>query len=184
MIAMTTMKPMEISFNADWFKSGYYIYILTIEHKEKGIFYYVGQTGDRKHVAARSPFYRLMGHFNTYNIKSGTDNQLVKGLIDNNLIDERTADKNTRICVEEAIQSGTVTIKAHYYAISDFDSANHKAKRIFVEEVELALITNFKKVGAKLFNNEAKIGDNKEVTNKEAIALAAKIFSENDSNNE
>lgn len=178
MFAMTTMKPMEISFNADWFKSGYYIYILTIEHKEKGVFYYVGQTGDRKHVAARSPFYRLMGHFNTYNIKSGTDNQLVKGLIDNNLIDEPSLNKNARICVEEAIQSGTVTIKAHYYAISDFDSANHKAKRIFVEEVELALITIFKKTGAKLFNNEDKIGDNKEITNKEAIALAAKIFSE------
>lgn len=176
MIVMTEIKQMEISFNSEWFKSGYYVYVLTVEHKTKGIFYYIGQTGDRKHVAARSPFYRLMGHFNPYNIKKGTDVQLVNGLINHKLIDEPSIDKNARICIEEAIESKLIKIKANYYSISDFDSTNHKTKRVFVEEVELALINNFRKAGAKLFNNEDKIGDNKDITNKEAIDLAAKIL--------
>lgn len=173
---MTEIKQMVISFNSEWFKSGYYIYILTIEHKTKGIFYYIGQTGDRKHVAARSPFYRLMGHFNPYNIKKGTDVQLVNGLINHNLIETPSLNINARICIEEAIESKSIKIHANYYAISDFDSTNHKAKRTFVEEVELALINNFRRTGAKLFNNEGKIGDNKDVTNKEAIDVATEIF--------
>lgn len=47
---------MEIEFNSEWFKSGYYVYVLSISHMEKGMFYYIGQTGDRKHIAAHHLF--------------------------------------------------------------------------------------------------------------------------------
>lgn len=176
---MSEIKQMEISFNSEWFKSGYYVYVITIVHKTKGNYYYIGQTGDRKHTAARSPFYRLMGHFNPYNIKKGTDMQLVAGLIKYGLIEKPCELKNARICIEEAIESESIKIKADYYTISDFDSTNHKVKRIFAEEVELALINNFRNADLKLFNDFNKIGDRKVIKNQDAINIAERIFNRN-----
>jgi hypothetical protein len=173
---MSEIKEMEISFNPEWFKSGYYIYVLTVVHKTKGTYYYIGQTGDRKHIAARSPFYRLTGHFSSYNLKSGTDNQLVKGLINNFLVETPSENKKARICIEEAIENKSVTITANYYAISDFDKSDHLEKRKFVEEIELALLYNFRNAEAKIFNDCNKIGDRKEVINQNAKNIADEIF--------
>jgi hypothetical protein len=39
---------------------------------------YVGMTGDRKHPMARSPFYRMAGHFNQ--LSASTENQIIKGI--------------------------------------------------------------------------------------------------------
>lgn len=102
---MEAIDSYQITFDSDWFRSGYYVYVVKIEHYKKGTFYYIGQTGDRHHVAARSPFYRLMGHFNPYIIKNGTDSQLIKGLLKLGLIETPEKPKNARICMEEAIAS-------------------------------------------------------------------------------
>ena len=119
-----------INFNPEWYQSAYYVHVLTIVHKTKGAYYYVGQTGDRKHVSARSPFYRLMGHFNTYNFSKSTDAQLVKGLFANNLIKEDEG-QSKRVCVEEAIVNKTITIQAKYFKLNDFDSLDHVAKKFY-----------------------------------------------------
>lgn len=171
-----SIKPLEISFNPEWFQSGYYVYVISIKHISRGMFYYIGQTGDRKHVAARSPFYRLMGHFNTYYLKKGTDAQMVQGLINNKLIEIPTKNKNTRICVEEAIVNKSVSITASYFSISNFNKTDHVLKRKNVEEIELVLINIFISKGFILFNSNKKIGDNKIVSNKQNIAIAEEIF--------
>lgn len=172
----TRIVQMEINFNPEWFQSGYYVYVLKISHSSKGNFYYVGQTGDRKHVSARSPFYRLIGHFNTYNLRKGTDAQLVQGLIKKELIEIPSENKKARICVEEAIVNKSVTITANYFNISDFNKTDHVVKRKNVEEIELALINLFRTKGFNLFNNSDKIGDSKAVTNKQNIEIAEEIF--------
>ncbi|MDD3877840.1 MAG: hypothetical protein PHT69_14560 [Bacteroidales bacterium] len=170
------LENMVINFNSEWFQSGYYVYVLTIVHIAKGTYYYVGQTGDRNHTSARSPFYRLMGHFNTYNLRSGTDAQLVSGLIKNDLIEKPSENKKARKCVEEAIVNKTIIITANYFSISDFNSIEHSSKRKTVEEIELSLINNFRLAKLNLFNDLNKIGDNKTSTNLEAIRKAKNIF--------
>jgi len=172
-----TIKEMEIRFNSEWFKSGYYVYVISITHISKGIFYYIGQTGDRNNKSARSPFYRLMGHYNAYGLNHfGTDAQLVKGLVINGLIEKPSDNKKTRICVEEAIENKTVTINADFFNVSDFNTTAHEAKRKNVEEIESALIKQFSDNSLKLFNDSTKIGAQKIVINPLSIELADKIF--------
>jgi len=167
---------MEISFNSEWFQSGYYVYVISITHRTKGKFYYIGQTGDRKHVSARSPFYRLMGHYNPYNLNNNTDSQLIKGLINNNLIELPSKNKSTRICVEEATQNKSILINTNYFKISDFDENDHSAKRKNVEEIESALIKIFSDKKLSLFNDPTKIGSQKIVSNTESIKKAKEIY--------
>lgn len=169
---------MEISFNPEWFNSGYFVYVIIINHTDKGTYYYVGQTGDRKHQSARSPFYRMMGHYNTYNLGSGTDSQLIKGLINQKLITP-TKEKSTRICVEEAIIDGRLQIKSQFFKLDEFNSADtfeiHREKRIFSEQVEQSIINHFIKVKRKLFNDENKIGTTN-IKNSAAIKKANEII--------
>jgi hypothetical protein len=172
-----TIKEMEIRFNSEWFQSGYYVYVISITHISKGIFYYIGQTGDRNNKSARSPFYRLMGHYNTYGRNNfGTDAQLVKGLVSNGLIEMPSDNKKARICIEEAIVNKTVAINADFFNISDFNITDHDAKRKNVEEIEAALIKIFSNNKLKLFNDPTKIGAQTIVSNTESIEQANKIF--------
>lgn len=142
------IKHIEISFKSEWFQSCYSVYVLTIKHKENE-YYYIGQTGDRKHLSARSPFYRLMGHYSPY---QGTDTQLVKGLLKYKLI-HKPEGKSLRVCLEDAFYNKQITVKADYFKIIDFDEMEHPDKRKFVEKVEQLLIDHFRRNGKKLFND-------------------------------
>ena len=153
---------MTISFNPEWFKSAYYVYVLKIVHETKGHFFYIGQTGDRNHISARSPFYRLMGHYNTYNFSKGTDAQLVKGLFVNDLI-KHTEGNSKRVCVEEAIVNKVIILTANYFKIQNFGDVDHKLTTKTVEHIELKLIGLFRAKGYNLFNDENKIGDKKKL---------------------
>jgi hypothetical protein len=171
------IKQLEINFNSEWFQSGYYVYVISITHNTKGIFYYIGQTGDRNNKSARSPFYRLMGHFNTYGVENpGTDAQLVKGLLNNNLIETPSESKKARICIEEAIHNKSIVINAYYLKITDFDNIDHHSKRQNVEEIELALINKFCDNKLRIFNDMSKIGTQKQVNNDESNKLAKAFF--------
>ncbi len=170
---MEVNKEFEISFSSNWYNAGYYVYVLKSVHLTKGTFYYVGQTGDRHYRAARSPFYRLLAHFNPYSIKA-TDAQLRNGLIAKGLIETPTKEKNIRICMEEAIASEKVKINAKFYKILDFNGFGHKENRNHVEAVETALINLFD--ASFLFNDLSKIGHIGKITSKEQKELAAKIY--------
>jgi hypothetical protein len=161
-----------IVFNSDWFQSGYFVYVLTIIHKSKGTYHYVGQTGDRNHKAARSPFYRLTAHFRPY---KSTDNQLVIGLESKELI-KLEEGKSKRVCIEEAIASGVLVIKSDYFKIDEFDTLEHKSKTKFVEAVEQEIINSLVNQNKMLFNDLNKIGSNKTMISEEAKIKASEIL--------
>ncbi|MDO9187595.1 MAG: hypothetical protein Q7W13_16410 [Bacteroidia bacterium] len=167
---------MEINYNSEWFESGYYVYVLIIEHHKKGRYYYVGMTGDRNHISARSPFYRMMGHFNTYNLNNSShDSQLVAGLRDKKLIDIPQGKENIRVCVERAITNKIIEVRAKFNKIRDFDPENHKVNRIYLESVELNLIKIFEDNELEIFNKDTEITDYQK-NNKEALIKAKEIF--------
>lgn len=167
-----TLEQTTISFNPEWFQSGYYVYVLTIKHKDKRTFYYVGQTGDRKHNSARSPFYRLMAHFSPY---TSTDNQLVKGIIGNSLI-VTTLEKSVRVCLEEAFCKRVITVKSDYFRIEKFDQAEHSIRRKHVEAIEQILIDHFIKENKTVFNTPGNPNSKKVERNEEAYRIAQKII--------
>jgi hypothetical protein len=166
------LKHIPIVFNSEWFLSGYFVYVLTIHHKTEGTYYYVGQTGDRKHISARSPFYRLMAHFRPY---KSTDNQLVTGLVTNSLI-KPTEEKSIRICIEDAIFNKAIEIKADYFIIEEFDKIEHKTRTKLVEEIEQEVIDLFLLRKKKIFNDSNKIGSRKIVSNVKAKNKALEII--------
>lgn len=161
-----------ISFKPEWFQSGYYVYVLTVKHEDKGTFYYVGQTGDRKHNSARSPFYRLMGHFSPY---KSTDNQLVKGIIANSLICS-DHERSVRVCLEEAFCKGIITVKSDYFRIEQFDKAEHGIRRKHVEAIEQILIDHFVKENKTVFNTTGKPNSKKVERSEEAHQIAQNII--------
>jgi hypothetical protein len=165
-----------IEFNAEWFQSGYFVYVISVKHNNTDTYYYIGQTGDRFHQSARSPFYRLWGHYNPYNQKSGTDAQLFKGIL--KLLPNNDEVSN-RIKVEKAINSKEIEIKADYFKIKDFTEEigekEHKQNRLLTENIETILIKKINEISTVL-NDTSKIRSSKKPTNEEANKIANEIF--------
>lgn len=161
-----------IVFNSDWFQSGYFVYVLTIYHNANVTYYYVGQTGDRFHKAARSPFYRLMAHFRPY---KSTDNQLVVGLENKGLIKPEEG-KSRRVCIEEAIVNKDFEVKSDYFKIDEFDALDHQCKTKFVEAVEKEIINTLVSQNKMLINDLNKIGAKKTVISNDAKKKALEII--------
>ena len=124
--------PTIIELKPEWFRMGYYVYIVVIVYKNKR-YYYVGMTGDRKHKVARSPFYRMGGHFSQ--LKSSTQNQIIRGL-------------KSKVGIQNVEQALT-EIKFTYYSylIEPFDRTDitlHSEKRKRTEQIESYLIGKMK----------------------------------------
>lgn len=120
--------PTIIELQPEWFKMGYYVYIVVIDHSKERYFY-VGMTGDRKYQTARSPFYRMAGHFNQ--LESSTQNQIIKGLKNKLNISD----------IENALPKMRFTY--YSYLIESFDrkdTSTHNAKRKKAEQIESFLI--------------------------------------------
>jgi hypothetical protein len=152
---------LQLNYNSEWFTSRYYVYIIKIE-VSKDVYYYVGQTGDRHFVAARSPFYRLWGHFNPYNLKKGTDSQLMRNLFQRKIFQKIDGHSN-RLTIDRALAKKDAIIKAQFYPIFDFEDDNtqtitmsHKDKRVFVEQIEKGVIESLDP--RFLFNDLTKKG--------------------------
>ena len=118
------IEPLVFEIKKEWFKEGYYVYIINLMHKSDEYFY-TGVTGDYNYLIARAPFYRMTGHFNRLN--SSTENQIISGIKD-------LTNKNQRI--EDSLQEFKITY--FWYKIFDFipnpHPSIHRQKR---EEVEL-----------------------------------------------
>lgn len=157
-------------YTPEWFASGYYVYIITVWH-EGDYRYYIGQTGDRNHLSARSPFYRLWGHFNPY---KSADGQLFQSLKEILRVDTRKI--SNRVKVESSIASGIISIKADYFKIFDLPEqltrAEHTQMRKHVEDVESLIIQAIPKDA--LINKNPK--DSVVVDNAEALATAKSIL--------
>jgi len=133
-----TLEPTIIKLEPNWFLQGYYVYIVKITYKEVNYFY-IGMTGDRKYTTARSPFFRMSGHFNLTN--SSTENQVIKGL-------------RKVVNSEDNFQNELTNMDICYYSykINDFNSQDHHNKRIQAEKIESWLIDQFKNEKLDIFN--------------------------------
>ena len=154
-------EPTIIELQPEWFKMGYYVYIVVIEYKAKKYFY-VGMTGDRKYETARSPFYRMGGHFSQ--IKSSTQNQVIKGL--QNILGITN--------VESALPDMRFTY--YSYLIDSFDrndTSNHHVKRKKAEQIESSLISKMKTKFKDEFIFNKKLSRNNYT---EAEAISKQLF--------
>lgn len=168
---------LQFNFDASWFKSQYYVYVITVVHDHK-TFYYIGQTGDRKYTAARSPFYRLWGHFNPYNSKSGTDSQLIKGLFKKGILEDKEGVSKRQV-IDNALFEKKISIATSFYPVEEFiidEALEHKRKRKVAEAVETALINLFE--ANILFNDLNKIGHANVKITEEDLQMAQIIFND------
>lgn len=155
MLTDTIQEPTIIELKPEWFKSGYYVYIVAIEYQAYKYFY-VGMTGDRKYATARSPFYRMGGHFTQ--LESSTQNQIIKGL-------------RKRLNVRD-IDAALLEIKFTYYCylIDEFDKEKldlHKDKRNKAEKIESYLIQKLRNRFSKefVFNKNISVKESKGTEN-------------------
>lgn len=126
--------PIEIVLRREWFEMGYYVYVVVIRDKDKRYFY-VGMTGDRNYTTARSPFYRMSGHF--AQSSTSTQNQILESLKVIFPIDG----------VDFALQNVDIVYYAYQMAVwNKHDSKlRHNQKRRFSEKIESCLINLLKK---------------------------------------
>lgn len=141
-----TVEPIIIDLNPEWFKPGYYVYIVRA-HRDEQTFYYVGMTGDRKHLVARSPFYRMGGHFTLS--ESSTQNQIIKGL------------KTIAKVVDVVSELQSWNFKYYAYLVEDFNkdvsAEEHKRKREIAEYTEASLIDLLRGHKYTLFNKDVRL---------------------------
>lgn len=142
--------PIVIPLKGQWFENGYYVYVVVTDFQNEKYFY-VGMTGDRKHIMARSPFYRMSGHFQ---LRNSTQNQIIKGI-------ERV------LGISGSNNEVIKTMDFTYYAwkLRDFypeiNSELHHSNRIVAEKVESQLIKFCQeKFGKeKMFNHQVSRKD-------------------------
>lgn len=146
-----------LTISGTFFRSGYAVYVVEITHKATAKkYYYLGQTGDAHYLTARSPFYRMSGHFD-YGEKS-TQNQIFKGLC-KLLGIEKTEDPRKK---REAVETFLVEadIRYHVFRLHDFsyrnkDNDTHQRLRHNTLSVETALLRRFReRYGDALLNSK------------------------------
>ena len=133
----------ELNLNGkEQLKSMYSVYVIILNN-EADTYFYVGQTGDRKHISARSPFYRLTGHLDKQ--ESSTQNQVYKGIVEKIL--KIKYDENTHENVEKYLSN--LKLKMYTFPIFDFQynisKEEHSKKRKHVEDIEKILLEEFVK---------------------------------------
>lgn len=143
------------------FKPGYIIYVIRVCSEERECFYYVGQTGDRKHITARPPFRRLSGHLEE--LRKSTQNQLYKGIIERVLCIEINRDEKYSAEVKRKVsdfleKSG---VDMHVFSIKEFpesvETEKHKENVRYVEDIEKNLIQLVaKKLGDDVLLNKKR----------------------------
>ncbi len=148
-----TPEPTIISLKSEWFKMGYYVYVVVMTYRKQRYFY-IGMTGDRKHITARSPFYRMSGHFM---LGKSTQNQIIKGL-------------RKQLGIEEITDTLLCEVEFTYYAylLNEFDKTDekgHHLKRKYGEQVESCLIAKMKEDSSLgiVFNDSGSVLDYKNV---------------------
>ncbi|MGV0938798.1 hypothetical protein [Empedobacter falsenii] len=166
--------PIVIPLKGEWFENAYYVYVVVICYQNEK-YYYVGMTGDRKHIMARSPFYRMSGHFQ---LNNSTQNQIIKGI-------ERV------LGVKGSNNEVLKTMNFTYYAWKtndfspDITSELHHTNRVIAEKIESQLIKMCQETFGedKVFNHHVSRKDFKgfEAQSKQIMdQLLAKIELPND----
>jgi hypothetical protein len=143
------MKEFVIDLDGRQFKKNYLIYVIDIEHKDKGQYFYIGQTGDRNHITARPAFRRLAAHFEDQG--RSTQNQVyraiavkVLGIKEADRKDQPFSAITKKRVSDFLVDSKT---KMRVFPIRDFadttTTEEHHKNRNFVESLEKRVIQKF-----------------------------------------
>lgn len=153
------MEHYKFTIEGKQFKPSYIIYIIRVSSVDGGNYFYVGQTGDRKHITARPPFRRLAGHLDEIN--KSTQNQLYKGILEKILnIHVPKEEKYTKeikrkvsgFLEESGIEMFVVSVKEFP---KDIKEKEHKENVRHVEDIEKNVIKKFvEKFGSKCLLNK------------------------------
>lgn len=157
-----------IEIKGEFFQSSYAVYVVEIAHRpSQKKYFYIGQTGDAHYPIARSPFYRMGGHFE---YRKSTQNQIFKGLCRMLLIDEEMDIRGKREAFEAFLVESSVTY--YVFPLADFCYSNtvkkvHRDKRHITLAVETALLQKFKKKYGDALLNKSLVSLKREPTNNE-----------------
>ncbi|MCC6701918.1 MAG: hypothetical protein IT221_10370 [Fluviicola sp.] len=114
---MTNEPHSHITIKGSDLVSTYGVYIILIKDaSDKPTHYYVGQTGDAKHISARSAFYRMAAHLG---YSTSTQNQLFKAIKKLLLIKDDLDNREVRKQVEAWLKDKTLEIR--FFKTADFE---------------------------------------------------------------
>jgi hypothetical protein len=147
------MKMQKIQLQGSYFKSSFSVYVVEIKNKQFGRLFYVGQTGDAKHFTARSPFYRMGGHFE---YSTSTQNQIFKGVSKKLGLAQASDNREIRKKVEAFLLASEVNY--YVFPVKEFsydneDKSKHNSKRRVTLVIETFLLKRFSEIyGDALLN--------------------------------
>lgn len=150
------------------FKSSYLLYIVEIINKNTGHYFYIGQTGDRNAITARSAFRRLAGHFSDQG--HSRENQVYRQIAEKILKDNNVTKKGVFPPIIKKKVSDFLTnskVKMHAFPILDFSGSEtklqHKNNRRFLEKIEKEVIKKIMKINGtdRILNKRLLLSDSK-----------------------
>ena len=122
---MTPTPHSQISNKGSDLESTYGVYIIFIKDKnDNPIYFYVGQTGDAKHISARSSFYRIAAHLS---YTKSTQNQIFKAIVTKTKLSEtkkyEDLEKQEKREVRKKVEAWLKdkTIEMLFYKTADFE---------------------------------------------------------------
>lgn len=116
---MIATKHSQITIKGSDLASTYGVYLILIKDNNdpKAIrLCYIGQTGDAKHISARSAFYRIAAHLG---YSKSTQNQVFKAVVKHLGLHEKMDNRLVREKVEAWFADKTLDI--HFYKTDDFE---------------------------------------------------------------
>jgi hypothetical protein len=156
-----TKKHTQITIKGSDLESTYGVYIILIKDaNDEPTHYYVGQTGDAKHISARSAFYRIAAHLG---YSTSTQNQIFKAIVKDQEFHD-TDNRNVRRKVEAWLKDKTLEI--HFYKTDDFEflkegkeehpenHEKHTIKRRITLALETALLQELEKTSKLIRMNK------------------------------
>lgn len=160
-----TKKHTQITIKGSDLESTYGVYIILIKDaNDKPTHYYIGQTGDAKHISASSAFYRIAAHLG---YSKSTQNQLFKGIKKHLKIKDDVENREVRKKVEAWLKDKTLEI--HFYKTADFEflkegrkkhpenHSDHNDKRRVTLALETALLQELGKSTKLVCMNKSNV---------------------------
>lgn len=136
------MNVLQLSFNGQMLKRGFWLYVWRIRHKKSmSEYWYIGRTGDSSSANASSPLARLSQHFNFKENAKG--NSLIKNIIQ--------AGINPEDCQFKLVSIGPLFPEKESYA-------EHVPCRDIVGKLEAEIAHTFKTKGLIVLGSHPKRG--------------------------
>lgn len=152
------MEKKNISLNGNYFRREYVVYIIEII-RGNSKYYYIGQTGDNKHLTARPGLRRLFGHLD--DVGQSTQNQIYRYIATKILeIKEASEKKAFSEAIKQKVEDFIVssTINMHIYSMEvfnpDVSKEQHMQKVHKVCNLENALLQDFVARGKNVLNEK------------------------------